>query len=232
MNTGLSALMVTAIANTCLHTLSGPDHYVPFIAISRARQWSVTKTILWTMLCGLGHVSGSIILGVGAIVLGWSMSKIGWFDAIRGGFAGWALLTFGFLYALWGLWRAHRNAAHKHFDVMGDEVYVYAHKHGDYVKPTDRKKVTPFLLFIIFAFGPCEPLIPLMAHPAASASYWNLFLLVSVFTLFTLATMVTMVLLGYFGFPLLRTERIEKYLHFLGGITIMICGAGMVFLGW
>ena len=46
------------------HTLMGPDHYVPFIVMSRARKWWMLKTVWITILCGLGHVGSSIVLGL------------------------------------------------------------------------------------------------------------------------------------------------------------------------
>jgi hypothetical protein len=30
----------------------------------------------------------------------------------------------------------------------------------------------------------------------------------------------------------LKTEKLERYMHALGGLTIFVCGAGMLFLGW
>lgn len=59
-----------------VHTLLGPDHYIPFVAMSRAGGWSLRKTALITSLCGLGRYShalaGASILfsGVGIKFLG------------------------------------------------------------------------------------------------------------------------------------------------------------------
>jgi hypothetical protein len=44
--------------------------------------------------------------------------------------------------------------------------------------------------------------------------------------------MITMVVLGYFGLAFIKTDQLEKYMHALGGLTIFICGVGMVFMGW
>jgi hypothetical protein len=41
-----------------------------------------------------------------------------------------------------------------------------------------------------------------------------------------------MVILGYMGIAFVKTEKLERYVHALGGLTIFICGAGMLFLGW
>lgn len=54
------------------HTLLGPDHYLPFIALARARSWSAARTSIITLLCGAGHVASSVILGlVGLYLCGW-----------------------------------------------------------------------------------------------------------------------------------------------------------------
>ena len=70
MPDALTTLTITAASIGFLHTLLGPDHYLPFIAMSRARQWSPARTALVTVLCGVGHVAGSVLPGVIGIALG------------------------------------------------------------------------------------------------------------------------------------------------------------------
>src|SRR5215207_9831003 len=113
-------LIITAISISFLHTISGPDHYLPFIALSKSRGWTLSRTVFWTMVCGCGHVWSSVLLGLGGAALGWSVSSVKWLEGVRGSVAGWALLLFGACYALWGLLRAHRNKKHRHFDVYDD----------------------------------------------------------------------------------------------------------------
>jgi hypothetical protein len=43
---------------------------------------------------------------------------------------------------------------------------------------------------------------------------------------------MAMVIIGYYGTGFLKTDKLEKYMHALGGLTIFICGAGMLFMGW
>jgi sulfite exporter TauE/SafE len=233
MLTDLQILMLTAAGIACLHTLTGPDHYLPFIALSKARGWRFGKTLVWTVICGCGHVWSSVLLGLGGAALGWSLSKITWLENIRGGIAGWVLLLFGLVYGIWGYMRAFQNKAHKHFDTFEDgSMYVYEHKHGEAVMPKERYKVTPWVMFIVFLLGPCEPMIPLLYFPAAQSNWWGLLLLIAVYTFFTLGTMLLMVILGYYGISFLKTEKLERYVHALGGLSLFICGAGMVFMGW
>jgi threonine/homoserine/homoserine lactone efflux protein len=229
----LQILIVTAITIACLHTLTGPDHYLPFIALSKARGWSFTRTLMWTIICGCGHVWSSVLLALGGSAIGWSLSKVSWLENVRGGIAGWVMLLFGLIYGIWGLIRAYKNKPHKHFDNYEDgRIYVYEHKHGETVQPKERYKVTPWVMFVIFLLGPCEPMIPLLYYPAAQHSWQGMLLLILVYTLCTLATMIVMVVLGYYGIAFLRTEKLERFMHALGGLTLFICGAGMIFMGW
>lgn len=233
MQAEIEVLMIAAVSIACLHTITGPDHYLPFIALSKSRGWSFTKTISWTIICGCGHVWSSVLLALGGAAIGWSLSKVSWLENVRGGIAGWALVGFGALYAIWGLIKAKQGSRHKHFDIYDDgSMYVYEHKHGQAVAPKERHAVTPWVMFLIFVLGPCEPMIPLLYFPAAKNSFAGMLLLIVVYTLFTLAAMVMMVVLGYYGFAFFKTEKLEKYVHALGGVTILICGAGMIFLGW
>lgn len=233
MSSEMQFLIFTAITIAVLHTVTGPDHYLPFIALSKSRGWPVAKTILWTLICGCGHVWSSVLLGLGGAAIGWSLSSIRWAESVRGGMAGWLLLGFGLVYTLWGVIKTRRGSRHKHFDMYDDgSVYVYEHNHGQAVAPTERHQVTPWVLFIIFVLGPCEPMIPLLYLPAAKSSWGAMLLLIFVYTIFTLAIMVAMVLAGYYGFRFLQTEKLEKHVHTLSGAAIFICGAGILFMNW
>src|SRR5215210_5126140 len=101
MHTDMGILMITAITIACLHTLTGPDHYLPFIALSKSRGWSFSKTISWTVFCGCGHVWSSVLLGLVGAAIGWSLSGVALFENVRGGIAGWCMLLFGMCYGLW-----------------------------------------------------------------------------------------------------------------------------------
>ena len=233
MPSEFTLLIIAAISVACLHTLAGPDHYLPFIALSRSRGWSFSKTIFWTVLCGCAHIGSSVLLALGGAAVGWSLSKVSWMQSVRGGLAGWCMLLFGLGYAAWGLYRARKNRQHKHFDLYEDgSLYVYEHRHGEVVKPADRHKVTPWVMFIIFLLGPCEPMIPLLYFPAAKNSWSGMILLIVVYTICTLIIMVLMVLLGYYGISLMRTDKLERHMHSIAGFTVCICGAGMIFMGW
>jgi sulfite exporter TauE/SafE len=226
-------LLITAITISFLHTITGPDHYLPFVMLGKSRGWSPARTVGWTMICGCGHVWSSVLLGLGGAAIGWSVSSLQSVQSVRGGIAGWSLVVFGLLYSIWGVIRANRNSLHKHFDIHDDgSIYVYEHRDGYSVAAKEKHRVTPWVMFIIFLLGPCEPMIPLLYFPAVNGSWVSMFLLVMVYTIFTISTMAAMVLFGYYGLSLLRTNLLNRYMHAVAGISIFICGLGMVWLGW
>ena len=63
------ALALAAITVGSLHTIA-PDHWVPLTALARAQGWSRTRAIRITAMCGFGHVTVTVVLGVLALSLG------------------------------------------------------------------------------------------------------------------------------------------------------------------
>ena len=142
MSKELMALYITAASIGFIHTIFGPDHYLPFIVMGRARKWSFAKTSLITFLCGLGHILSSVILGIVGIIFGIAVMKLEAFEAVRGNLAGWVLLSFGFAYFIWGLHRALRNRPHRHLHIHGD-LSDHAHMHAIPLNINHSSSLTP-----------------------------------------------------------------------------------------
>jgi len=228
------ALLTTAAAIGLVHTLAGPDHYVPFIAMARAREWSPSKTVAITVLCGVGHVAGSVVLGALGIALGLALGWMESVESVRGNLAGWLLLGFGLAYTAWGFWRALRNRSHSHWHGHANgTVHDHDHgHHGAHAHPHGVEKgrsVTPWVLFVIFVFGPCEALIPVLMVPAAEGAWWGVAVVTLVFGLATIATMTMMVLAGYYGLARLSVGPLERYSHALAGLALVACGLAVRF---
>ncbi|MFG0261847.1 MAG: hypothetical protein ACF788_05610 [Novipirellula sp. JB048] len=233
MQPELGILLATAVSVSALHTLTGPDHYIPFVAIGKSKGWKLPKIVFLTMSCGAAHVLASVFIALGGAALGFSLTRIGVLNEVRGGVASWSILIFGCGYFLWGLYGVYRNKRHRHFDIYDDgTVYVFEHDHSEMTYPSIRHKVTPWVLFLIFLLGPCEVLFPLLAYPAAEQSAFHMLLLIATFLSTTILTMVSVVMLIYFGFSFVKTEWLERHVAPISGLSIAACGAGMIFLGW
>lgn len=237
MNDGLVALCSTATVIAFGHALLGPDHYLPFIAMARARQWSLLRTVVITALCGFGHVLGSVALGAIGITLGTALFTLETIESFRRDVAAWLFIGFGLAYLVWGINRAIRNKPHSHVHVHPDGV-IHNHKHShvtDHLHVHDERPAgsrgsagfTPWMLFIVFIFGPCEPLIPLLMYPAALGSAWHVVLVVAVFGLVTILTMVTIVALGCVGASMPAAGRFERYGHAFAGSALFLCGVAV-----
>lgn len=244
MSDDLVLLTATAASIGIVHTLLGPDHYLPFVVLARARAWSVPRTAMVTTACGLGHVASSVVLGAIGIALGIAVANLEWFESARGNIAAWLLTAFGLGYTVWGVYRARHSKPHRHVHVHdGTEVHVHPHAHP-HVEGSSHHHIrekahdhshdansvvslTPWMLFTIFLLGPCEPLIPLLMYPAASESLFGVVLVAVTFGVVTIAVMLAVVLSLTFGLQRIPTGGLERYSHALAGVTILICGVAI-----
>lgn len=227
-DTTLAFLVGLAATTGFLHTLMGPDHYLPFVAMSRVGRWSARKTLIVTLACGVGHVGSSVLLGLAGVALGLAVGGLEALEGYRGDIAGWLLLGFGIAYTVWGIRRAIINKPHKHAHAHADGAeHSHKHTHADehaHVHKDGEKssKMTPWVLFTIFIFGPCEPLIPQLMYPAAKGSWFGVLAVAAVFGVATIGTMTLAVTAGYYGLG--RLPSIERYAHAAAGFAITACG--------
>ena len=236
MEKGIGALMVAAASLGFLHTILGPDHYLPFIMMSWARKWSSLKTGAITFLCGLGHIASSVVLGIIGIILGLAVGKLEGVELGRGDVAAWLLIAFGLAYMVWGIRHIYLKKEHTHGHLHidgGTHEHKHSHDHGhSHVHDASGKKtITPWVLFAIFVFGPCEPLIPILMYPAAQSSTTGLILVTLTFGTATIGTMLVVVMLARAGINLLPLSKLNRYSHALSGAAILLCGLAIVFLG-
>ena len=251
----LLLLGVTAASVGAVHTLLGPDHYLPFVVLGRARGWGWRRTALTTVVCGLGHVGASLLLGLGGIALGVAVSHLTHVETMRGSLAAWALIVVGTVYGAWGLHRALRGERHVHGPrpAAGDDAgLLHAHPHDGHHHhghshahdqapargqtppgaPASWRSLTPWVLFVVFVLGPCEPLIPLVMVPAAAGSWVGVAVASLAFSAATIVAMVAAVAVARFGIDLVPLGRLERYTHALAGLTILVSGLGIQLLGW
>lgn len=237
MSAEITLLTVSAAAIAFVHTILGPDHYLPFVAMARAKGWTLPRTLRITLLCGAGHLAGSVVLGLAGIALGIELSALTWLEGVRGNLAAWLLIGFGLAYMAWGLRQVHRNRRHTHWHHHDGLTHRHEHDHNaDHAHVHERRgpavSLTPWVLFVIFVLGPCEPLIPLLMYPAARVDMAGVILVIVVFGAVTALTMLVTVTIGLKGLRAVRFVRFERYGQALAGATILACGLGIQFLAW
>lgn len=274
MTPDVTLLVLTAASIGFVHTVLGPDHYLPFVALAKARDWSARRTAWITGLCSSAHVMSSVLIGAIGIAAGAAVERVLHIENFRGHVAPWLLLGFGLAYAAWGVKRGLRGESHRHEHFHADgtrhshdhdhRLAPHLHPHVDSllrgqapvpahgaeqdsllrgqapvftierVAPAATKpppSITPWALFIVFAFGPCESLIPLLMYPAAESDWLAVAAVCAAFGAATLGTMLAIVLLLRRGLEAFDWSGLERWTHAIAGGAIAVCAAAILALG-
>ena len=132
MSQELLILLITAASIGFFHTLFGSDHYLPFIVMGKAKNWSMIRTAGITVLCGIGHVGSSVLLGLIGVALGIAVTQLEGVESFRGNLAAWALIAFGLMYFVWGMRRAVKNKPHEHAHAHANGgIHTHTHVHTE-----------------------------------------------------------------------------------------------------
>jgi sulfite exporter TauE/SafE len=127
-----------------------------------------------------------------------------------------------------------KTHVHSHLHAAGD-AHEHPHSHQlEHAHVHDEKNnisITPWVLFTIFVFGPCEPLIPILMYPAAKHNLLGLIVVTAVFGAVTIGTMLAVVMLSAAGVNFVQLNRMQRFSHAIAGATICLCGLAIQFLG-
>jgi putative Mn2+ efflux pump MntP len=221
---GLTLTLVVAAASLgSVHTLA-PDHWMPFAALARAEGWTARRTAAITAVCGLGHVTVSVLLGLVSLFLGLELVQT--FGRRLESVAGVVLIAFGVAYGLWGLHRSVQRRWHDH-------GHGHTHWHGGHPHPHTHAhdvRLTPWMLFLVFCADPCVAVIPLM-FAAAPLGWPALAAVVAAYEAATIGTMVVLVLPARMVASAVRSTWIDQYGDALAGGVIAGVGIAVVGLG-
>ena len=216
-------LMLTAATVGALHSL-GPDHWLPFAALARARNWTPMRTARLAMICGAGHVTVSALLGILAILI--SRETVEAFGTSLHDTAPYLLIAFGFVYTTLALWRISRRKLLHHVDhlegIPHDHGHGHHHDHG--------KSLSEWGLFVLFCCDPCIALIPMIVA-AASSGWPAIGGVILVYELATIAAIVVLVQTAHAGARRLRLTWIDRYGDAAAGVCILLVGMVVTILG-
>ena len=219
------ALVATTIATAIVHTLI-PDHWLPFVLVSRAERWSRRRTITLTAASGLLHVTLSIALGLAIVAAGRGAERAvsGLHERIES-LSGWMLLTFGLVYMGWFLMRG----GHVH------SFGIHPHHNPQDPDPPGRlgvrlKDLSGYTLTFVVGFNPCILLIPLVLG-AAQLSALTLAAVSVAFAASTIASMVVVTLAGLHGTSHLTSPFLTRYGEAFSGALIALTGLGVLVAG-
>jgi nickel/cobalt transporter (NicO) family protein len=208
----LPTLAVAAVTVGALHSLA-PDHWLPIAAVSRARNWSQRRTARVTLLCGFGHVTVSVILGLVALLTGTAVVET--LGATSASVAWLLMIGFGVAYLVWGLRRTilRRMPSHAHTGDVGDP-----------------SKKSVWALFAIYCADPCIAVIPII-FAAAPLSIAATIGIVLVYEAATIGTMVGLTALARAGSSVIGGRWVDRYGDSAAGGMIIATGIVVALIG-
>jgi len=189
-----AALLATAAGTAVVHTLAGPDHYLPLLAAARAHGWRPRTALAVTALAGLVHCGASALLVPFVLWLGRDLAGL---QYARGLLSGWLMLGVGIALLCTAARRLRSRSASPARGLRG-------------------------FLLLLFAVGPCEWLLPNALAAAGSDGAAGALLVAAVFTAATTATMLGCTALGLRLIPAAATRA--RWAQLAPGAVLCVCG--------
>jgi nickel/cobalt exporter len=217
--TAAPALVAAAVSIGSIHTLA-PDHWVPFAALARAQRWSARRTALITAACGLGHVTGSVALGLLSVFLG--VELLQHFGQRLESASGLLLIGFGVAYGVWGLRRSARVHRHLHRHADG-----HSNSHGLGHHPSS---LSPWALFLLFSADPCVAVIPLI-FASVPLGWPTTLSVIGAYEVATIGTMVALVLPTRAAATVAGGVWMDRHGDALAGAVVALVGMAVLGLG-
>jgi hypothetical protein len=176
----LSLLLGTAATVGLVHTLAGPDHYLPVLVLGRVRRWGLGRLALATALLGVLHCAASA-----AVLWLLGAASAAWIPAAAA-FSASLLVGMGLVLAVRG-WRRR-----------GRRVAIEPARGGSTAGGGTGALRGPgwALLCAAMLVGPCEWMIPTVLAAAAWYGWTAAWLVAGVYSAVTVATMVGAAVLG------------------------------------
>ena len=214
-------LFLSSCATAVLHALI-PDHWLPFVLLSRAQRWGERRTAALTGLAGLLHVLVSFAVGGATIALGATSARG---LAERTGrsldfLSGLLLVIFGILYGTW----AHRREARVHGGATGQHP-PRVHTHGHLLEHWFHGTLSGATLVVIIGISPCALMVPVLFAAAAHGTAAVLAAGLG-FAICTIATMVGVTAFALRGMQRFDLPFLTRYGDLLSGM--LIAGIGLL----
>ncbi|HHT9124920.1 MAG TPA: hypothetical protein ACFYD6_03780 [Candidatus Brocadiia bacterium] len=217
-------LIAATFGVALLHAVM-PNHWMPFVLVSKAQGWSITRMLTITGIASLGHSIITCVIGFVVAVMGYQVTR--YVESRIVYLTGIILIILGIAYVVLSRWRRVRLQTHavhsmpKIASTRFEGTSDSAHYLSDKVATTS--------LFTMLCFSPCEAALPIFL--AASAMSWGILLTMAIIlTTSTLLGMLALTTFAYRGVQRLKFERLERYERELVGAILIFIGIMVIIL--
>jgi hypothetical protein len=226
--TSLIVLLLAGASVAIFHAIL-PDHWMPIALVARAQRWSTgrtTRVALWT---GIGHVLGSIALGVIVIALGYGLKGI---LRLEGPIVGIVLVLTGVGLFLWSL----RHPGHHHPHGAEDHTQEHDHEHSadahghphpghthDHDHHDNRRSRGAWLIPAGIAASPDPTILPVFLA-AIAVNIRTAIEVLAVYSLVTIVAMVGLTLAAVWGGYQVKWNWLERHANHVTAAVLVALG--------
>lgn len=231
-STALTTIAATGFTVAFFHAAL-PTHWLPFVLVARARQWSRAKTMTVAVVAGMGHVGLTTLIGLAIAWFGFQLDEgLGHaFPWIVGGL----LVAIGLRY----FWRQYRGGGICHHSVPGGHHHPSAacgheHDHSHWEHELQESELVSKRrgdwaamggLFLMLTLSPCEGFLPVYLS-GVRFGWHGFFVLSVILAVATLAAMSLLTWLALVGLEKFRVRRFERWEA--GTIGALFCVLGVL----
>ncbi len=237
MNANMLATVAATGFTVAFFHAAIPTHWLPFVLVARARNWTKARAMGIAALAGMGHVLLTSLLGLVIALLGTALvDSVAWiFPWIAGG----SLLVIGLFY----FWRQWRGDGICHHAVPGGHHHADEHcgheedrSHWD-TELKDSTLVSPKTgdwsavsgLFLMLTLSPCEGFLPIYLSGVQFG--WTGFLVLSgILAAGTLLGMLLFTWLTLHGLQRFKLQSFERNEAGLLGAMFTLLGLLVIIL--
>jgi nickel/cobalt transporter (NicO) family protein len=235
-STALATIAATGFTVAFFHAAI-PTHWLPFVLVARARNWSRSKALGVSIFAGLGHVALTSVLGLAIAWFGLQLDEH--FGHTFTQVAGVLLLVVAAFY-FWrqfrgqGLMHHHtpgghhepsshcgHDAEHSHLEAELEGSAVVAPGKGDWAAISG--------LFVMLTLSPCEGFLPVYLS-GVQFGWQGFFVLSGILAAGTLGGMLLFTWLTLVGLEKINLSRIERWEAGLLGVVFTVLGVLMLTL--
>jgi nickel/cobalt exporter len=226
MDSSAIVYFVAAGATAGLHALI-PDHWLPFVAMGRTRNWSVSKTLALASASGALHV----FLAIGLGLLAYSLGRPGaeavaqrmgeTLEVLSSG----SLTVFGIVYGAGSWLRERRHHPSSEPGAGASHAAEKGHHHGHLLEKWFQGELSGASLVLVIGASPCALAFPILLASAASLGVGGVVLVAVGFGAATMLTTVIVTLAGSLSVRRLDFPFLTRYGDLISGVLISIVGA-------
>jgi nickel/cobalt transporter (NicO) family protein len=200
-------IFIGSLVLSLIHALI-PNHWIPFIAISKTEKWSQRQTLWATAITGISHTFSTIIIGIAVGIAGYKLSAS--YHFVTSVAAPLILMGLGVIYMILEIKGHHHH--HEHVSTST-------------LDKTGRSKWKTVVMSLSIAMF-LTPCIEIEAYyfQAGTIGWLGIVIVSAVYLLITLVVMLLLVYLGIQGIQTFNSHFLEHHEKGITGIVLLALG--------